>query len=926
MTRLRSHRALLVGLLTASSCARAPVPPAPAAPTSAVVAADAGTVAGPPDGLFRLPAGIRPAAQSVSLAIDPTQPRFSGSTDIQLRVDSQLQEFWVSARELNVRGAFLQAGGERWPVTLEPDDVRGAARVRSPRTLPAGEATLHIDFDAAFNPRLVGVYRVKSTGGWAAYTQFEAIDARRAFPCFDEPSFKIPWTVELRIPAGLQAFGNTPVTEETPADAGTRRVRFATTRPLPSYLVAFSVGDFDVVTPPPLPPSKVRDRPLQVSGIAPKGRGSELGTALGASEGLLPRLEQWFGIPFPYPKLDHLAAPDFAYGGMENAGLIVYTDTALLADPRTASRDERLTVAWVMAHEMAHQWFGDLVTMRFWDDKWLNESFATFMQAEVVVPWNPALDYDLDQLEETLSAMGNDELETARPIRQPIHSENEIAGTDDAVLYPKGSAVLRMFSARLGRERFRGAIREYLTAHADGNATTEDLLAALDRVDPSVGPSFRTFIDQPGVPRVTAELSCEQGQAQLALRQERALPEGSRARRDLLWRLPVCVRLEGRDAPLCTTLETPSQTVPVSGRCPRWVHPNAGATGYYRWLLPQTGLDELVGSGWTALSRAERISAADAVVSAAKDAVLPVDRALALLPRFTRDAEPGVTMSAVALLDHAWKRWASPDDRPLLEARIRALLRPALDRLGFTPRSGESTRQARLRQHLVETLALHAGDRQILSRAAQLGRAWIGTDGRIHPEAVSPDLRDACVAAAARTGDLALFDTVLARLRTTEMGTERSALVRALAEFQQPELQERARALTLTPELRLFEKVALLVIQGRNPGDPDRWRGAWDFTVAHQDELAQMLPESAMRVLPYAQSACTEADAAAISPAFAGRADRVPAVAYDASKAEEIARLCAATRARQAPLLDQALRSAPPGRGPRRAPAPAKPS
>ena len=181
-------------------------------------------------------------------------------------------------------------------------------------------------------------------------------------------------------------------------------------------------------------------------------------------------------IPFPYPKLDHVAAPDFPFGGMENAGLIVYTDTFLLADPRTSSRDERLTVAWVMAHEMAHQWFGDLVTMRFWDDKWLNESFATFMQGEVVVPWDPSLHYELDRLEETLKAMANDELDTARPIRQPIHGENEIAGTDDSVLYPKGSAVLGMFAARLGRERFVARSSAYLTAHADGNAATEDFL------------------------------------------------------------------------------------------------------------------------------------------------------------------------------------------------------------------------------------------------------------------------------------------------------------------------------------------------------------------------------------------------------------------------------------------------------------------
>jgi aminopeptidase N len=923
MTRAPSILGLTLAVLAASACARAPVPPSPPTPAVAAPPAAGAATAPPEEGLFRLPPGVRPTSQSVALDVDPGQPRFAGSVDIRLMVDAPVQDFWVSARELHVRSAFLQRGTERWPVTLEADDARGAARVQVGRSLPAGEAVLHVDFDAAFNPRLVGLYRVKSTGGWGAYTQFEAIDARRAFPCFDEPSFKIPWTVELTVPAGLQAIGNTPVAEENPASEGTRRVRFGTTRPLPSYLVAFTVGDFDVISNPPLPPSAVRDRPLQVRGIAPKGRGAELQTALRASAGLLPLLEQWFGIPFPYEKLDHVAAPDFPYGGMENAGLIVYTDTYLLADARKASRDERLTVAWVMAHEMAHQWFGDLVTMKFWDDKWLNESFATFMQAEVVVPWDPSAHYELDRLEETLGAMSNDELDTARPIRQPIHSENEIAGTDDAVLYPKGSAVLGMFSAHLGPERFRGAIRDYLNAHADGNATTEDLLAALDRVDPSVGPSFRTFIDQPGLPRVTAELSCSGSEGRLALRQERALPVGSRARRDLLWKVPVCVRLEGRAAPLCTELDGPERTVPIAGSCPRWVHPNAGATGYYRWLLAPAGLDALLARGWTALSSAERISTANTVVAATEDAVLPVDAALAHLPRFARESEPGVVASAAGLLGNAWSHWTTPEDRPLLEARIRALLRPALDRVGFTPRPGESNRVARLRQLLVKTLALRANDQQILARAAKLGRAWIGTDGRLHPDAVSPDLRDACVGAAARTGDAALFDTVVARLEATEVGTERNALVYALSLFKQPELRARARELTLTPRLRLFEKVEVLIVQGN---DPDRWRDAWDFTVAHQDELAKALPESAIRYLPYAQSACTDEEAAAIPKAFAGRADKVPAVAYDASKASEIARLCAAARARQAPVLQEALRAAP-GRAPqRKVGAPPKPS
>ena len=902
---MRSGLAVLA-ILGALGCASAPV-----APSASV--ADGGPslppVATPEPGssgaglLFRLPKDVHPTRERVALEVAPDQERFRGRVEISLVLDSPRDILWVSARELTLRSGVLNRDGQIIPVTAETDDAKGAARIHLGRTVPAGPATLMLDFEAPFHPRVVGLYRAKASGSWAAYTQFEALDARRAFPCFDEPSFKIPWELELTVPASLQAFANTPPHEETPLADGRKRIRFEPTRPLPSYLVAFAVGDFDVVTPPPLPPNEVRARPLQVRGIAPKGRGPELAYALKTGGELLVRLEQWFGIPFPYEKLDHVAVPNFAFGAMENAGLITYVDWYLLIDDKRGSEDEKLTVAWVMAHEMAHQWFGDLVTMRFWDDKWLNESFASFMEPEVVGPWRPELRFDVDILERTHAAMRNDELETARPMHQPIRSENDIIGTDDAVLYPKGTAVIAMFRTLLGTEAFRSGIQSYLEAHEDGNANTDDLLSALS-ASQDIGPAFRTFVEQSGVPRVEGRRLCDGAGARIALRQSRALPLGSLATRDTLWKVPVCARAEGRRWPVCTLLTSAEGTLPLPGGCPRWVHLNAGAQGYYRWLEPTEDLDALLGAGWKALSGPERLSAAEALLSAAQDGSLPASEALDRLGPLARDEEPAVIAAALRFLSRARRFWTSDENRPQFEARMRTLLRPPLERIGWTVRPGEAPRVTRFRPQLIKVLALEAQDGQVLARAAQLGRRWLGTDGRLHPEAVSPDLRDVAAAAAGRLGDAQLFETVLTRLRASEDGHIRLALVSALANFQDPQLAARAREETLSPQMRVWDRYGLLFTQGLNP---EQWKAAWRWTLAHQDALVTLLPENAARDLPAMQSICSPEGSAALQTAFGEKAKAVPGLEYQVRKSVEVARVCAAGRAAQAPNLAAAL-------------------
>ena len=770
---------------------------------------------------YRLPRSVLPRHYAVTLDPDLGEARFGGTISISVEVTEGVDQILLNAIELDI--IAVSVNGADAPFLLDED----LQRLLIDTPTPAGAATIDIAFTGILNDKLQGFYRSTYVGADGtehviACSQMQTTDCRRAFPCFDEPDFKATFGVTLVVDDGITAISNGPETSRTQRPDGRWLVTFEDTISMSTYLVAFVVGQLEITEA-----VDVLGTPLRIVHVPGKGHLTSFALDVGAVA--LEWFQGYYGIPYPGKKVDMVALPDFAAGAMENLGCITYRESLLLVDPATSTLSEQQVVADVVSHELAHMWFGDLVTMRWWNGIWLNEAFATFMEVMAVEVFKPGWTrWTTFSLERT-DAFEVDSLDSTRTVEFAVQAPAECAGMFDVLTYQKGGALLRMLQQYMGEERFRQGVNHYLRVHSYSNTETSDLWDSLESITIADGGNepvrqlMDSWIWQAGFPLVSATLT---GTA-LVLRQERFSfsPESSDP---TIFMIPVAVRvgddthmvlLDGAEA----RLELADTSAPIVV--------NAGGHGFFRVAYDGTLRSRLTAHALGDLSTVERYNLVDDASAASVAGRLSAADLLAFLHGFSAERELAVWQVITAALQRL-DRVISASARVPFQRQVMALVRPALTALGLAPVAAESTLQAKLRGLLVTTAAVLGADADIRQHCRSL---LVGeTDG------VDPELLAAATTVVASIGDGADFDAFVEKFRHAATPQEQLRSLYALAEFDDADLIRRACEFAFSGEVRSQNAPYLLsrCIANRSHGEL-----AWTIVRKNWDIANARFPE-----------------------------------------------------------------------------------
>ena len=782
---------------------------------------------------LRLGDETRPVKYAVDLTLVPGAADFSGAIDIDVTLSKSASMIWLNAREIAITEARVTAGGKTQAAAVEPGGEQFVG-LRVAAAVPAGAARLHIQYKGKISDKSsAGIFSGRDGDDTYLFTQFESIDARRAYPCFDEPDFKTPWQVTLHVKKDQLAFSNTPQVSETSEPNDMKKVVFAPTKPLPSYLVAFAVGPFDIV-----PAGTAGKNHVTVRIITPKGKAYQAKYAAEVTGPILDQLENYFGIPYPYEKLDEAAIPlTFGFGAMENAGLVTYAQDIILGDPAIDTERRRRGYAEDAAHELAHQWFGDLVTTAWWDDIWLNEAFATWTSSKIIASWKPEWNGRLSDLGAKFGAMSEDSLATARRIRQPIESEDDISSAFDGITYEKGAAVIRMFESWEGEKQFQAGVTAYLKRYAFKNARVNDFLDSIAGASqPRLPRAFSTFLEQPGFPEVSVALKCGGGAPAIGVSQKRYLPIGSTGAAEQ-WQVPVCVRYQTASGPKseCFLLDKPAAEFKLTkaASCPAYLTANDASTGYYIASYQGELLQSLLHSGNQFLSASEQLMLLSEVSYLAEAGDLKESKALDAALTFSKNPERQIVARAQGMV--AGVRNLVPDDLLPNYARFidKAFGMRAAE-LGWSAKPGDDQEVRLQRASIVPFVAREGENSALRVEARRLADGWLKDR-----QGVDSDMVTSVLGTAAYSGGRDLFDRLLQELAKTKDLHQRQYIIAALGGFRDPEIEKASLQLVLNPEMDARETLRLLF----GPlGNPKTKNMPFEFVQSNYDGLIQRLP------------------------------------------------------------------------------------
>ncbi|HEX5063870.1 MAG TPA: M1 family aminopeptidase [Kofleriaceae bacterium] len=805
-------RIALTSALVLFAACPAPSTPAPQAPQRPVVPVAVQPAAVKPADpaempKLRLPKTFAPSGYTATLAIDPARDGFDGVIAITGEVKEKTPVIWLHGKDLTIKKASSTTGA----ITITP---RGEDLLEVRGDFAPGALQLDIEYSGKLDTlNTAGAFKQTVNGTPYVFTQFEALYARRVFPCVDEPDTKVPWQLTLDVPKKVIAVSNTPVVKESDVAAG-HRYEFAKTKPLPSYLIAFGIGPFDIVDA-----GKTKNGvPVRI--ITMKGRGAEAAYAAKNAGRVLELLEDYFGMPYPYEKLDLMTIPIvLGFSAMENAGLVTFTEQLVLFDPKKPSWRQRQGFIGVASHELAHQWFGDYVTTAWWDDIWLNEGFATWLGRKIVARFEPAWHEELGELDTRMGALDADSVVTARKVRQPIEKLDDVYNAFDGITYVKGAAVLNTFEQYVGPDVFQKGIREYLKARAFGNATSENFVAAISAASgKDLAPAFATYLDQPGAPELETKLTCDKSGAKLDVTQQRFVPPGSpEPAAQPPWIMPVCVAYDrdGKRADTCTLITKQTDSIALEGKkCPRWVMPTAHGRGYYRVRYTAPQATKLRDEAWPLLTWTERRAVFFDVVSATRyrprgvrkpmpktpSAKLPLTLMLSLVPKLLAGGDR-FTVGDALIVPAGMDRFVPDEQRAKYESWMRATFGPGAAKLGLTPQDNDDVDAEANRTELVRAVAWFGRDPDLVKQDVDLAANWrdlpTATRGLVLAIAVdaSPDLHG----------------KILRDVKTEQEHLRRDEMYAALAGVRDPKRVEAALELLLDPKVDIRESQWMLL-------------------------------------------------------------------------------------------------------------------
>lgn len=811
----------------------------------------------------QLPRGVSPSHYDIAITPDAKAATFDARAVITLEVGAPTASITLNASGLAFAAAVLRAPGQpdQAASAIELDAAAQSATFHFARPLAKGGYTLALDYSGKIGSQATGLFSLDydSAEGRkrALYTQFENSDARAMIPSWDEPAYKASFALELTVPAAEMAVANMPQLSSTDLGDGRKRVRFATTPKMSTYLLFLAVGEFERAA------TTVDGTELGV--VTKKGALSQARFALDESKAILREFNDYFGVRYPLPKLDNIAAPGRSqfFGAMENWGAIFTFEYALLLDPRISTQADKQNVYMTVAHEMAHQWFGDLVTMRWWDDLWLNEGFASWMEARTTERLHPEWNTRLGAIGGREAAMARDALATSHPVIQPIATVAQASQAFDDITYQKGEAVIRMLEAYVGEDAWRQGVRAYMRQHAYGNTVSDDLWRQIERAagKPVTGIAH-DFTLRPGVPLIKVGAAvCDAGQTRVTLTQG----EFSKDRPDQrpgAWRVPVLAQTAGH-APVRALVSGGTASVTLPGCGPVLV--NAGQSGYFRTLYAPAGF-AAVAAGFAKLAPIDQLGVLSDTYALAMAGLQPASDFLELAQATPLAADPQVWGKIAGIFDGLHHSYQGEPRRQQAFADFAiARLAPLMAQTGWTPRAGEPDTVANLRERLIGTLG-SLGDPAVIAEARRRHAADASD-----PAAVPAPLRKIILSVVAHNADGATWDAMRASAQAEKTPMVREQLYGLLAHSKDRALAQRALELALSDEPGLTVSPSMISMVASN--HPEL---AFDFALAHLPQINERVDGSS-RSRYFPRLASASADPAMIAKLNAYAANHLPA-------------------------------------------------